>query len=64
MISKELMGFAEGASTMLSATPARLFGLNTGKLEVGLDSDIVVLNKDFEVQQVFVRSTHTYKNKD
>jgi N-acetylglucosamine-6-phosphate deacetylase len=52
------------ASTMLSATPARLFGLNTGKLEVGLDSDIVVLNKDFEVQQVFVRSSHTYKNKD
>jgi N-acetylglucosamine-6-phosphate deacetylase len=52
------------ASTMLSATPAKLFGLNTGKLEVGLDSDIVVLNKDFEVQQVFVRSTHTYKNKD
>ncbi|MBO5701828.1 MAG: N-acetylglucosamine-6-phosphate deacetylase [Clostridia bacterium] len=52
------------ASTMLSATPARLFGLNTGKLEVGLDSDIVVLNKDFEVQQVFVRSTHTYKNQD
>ena len=52
------------ASTMLSATPARLFGLNTGKLEVGLDSDIVVLNKDFEVQQVFVRSTHMYKNKD
>lgn len=52
------------ASTMLSATPARLFGLNTGKLEVGLDSDIVVLNKDFEVQQVFVRSVHMYKNKD
>ncbi len=52
------------ASTMLSATPARLFGLNTGKLEVGLDSDIVVLNKDFEVQQVFVRSVHMYKNQD
>ena len=52
------------ASTMLSATPARLFGLNKGKLEVGLDSDIVVLNKDFEVQQVFVRSVHMYKNKD
>ena len=52
------------ASTMLSATPARLFGLNTGKLEVGLDSDIVVLNKDFEVQQVFVRSTPMYKTKD
>ena len=50
------------ASTMLSATPARLFGLNKGKLEVGLDSDIVVLNKDFEVQQVFVRSVHVYRN--
>ena len=50
------------ASTMLSATPARLFGLNKGKIEVGLDSDIVVLNKDFEVQQVFVRSVHVYRN--
>ena len=52
------------ASTMLSATPARLFGLNTGKLEVGLDSDIVVLNKNFEVQQIFIRSIHMYKNED
>ena len=50
------------ASTMLSATPARLFGLNKGKIEVGLDSDIVVLNKDFEVQQIFIGSIHTYKN--
>ena len=50
------------ASTMLSATPARLFGLNKGKIEVGLDSDIVVLNKDFEVQQIFIGSVHMYKN--
>lgn len=50
------------ASTMLSATPARLFGLNKGKIEVGLDSDIIVLNKNFEVQQIFIGSIHTYKN--
>ncbi len=52
------------ASTMLSATPARIHGLNKGKLEVGLDSDIVVLNKNFEVQQVFIRSIYMHKNKD
>lgn len=45
------------ASTMLSATPARLFGLNKGRLEVGLDSDIVVLDKNFEVQKVFVNGS-------
>ena len=50
------------ASTMLSATPARLFGLNKGKIEVGLDSDIVVLDKDLEVQQIFIGSVHMYKN--
>ena len=51
------------ASTMLSATPARLFGLNKGKIEVGLDSDIVVLDKDLEVQQIFIGSVHMYKEK-
>ena len=45
------------ASTMLSSTPARLFGLNKGRLEVGLDSDIVVLDKNFEVQKVFVNGS-------
>ena len=52
------------ASTMLSATPARLFGLNKGKLEVGLDSDIVVLDKNFEVQKIFKGSIYSHKKQD
>ncbi len=42
------------ASTMLSATPARLHGLNKGKLEAGLDADIVVLDNDLKIQEIFV----------
>ena len=45
------------ASTMLSATPARLHGLNIGKLESGLDADIVVLDKELTVREVYVRET-------
>ena len=52
------------ASTMLSATPAKIFGLNKGKLEIGLDSDIVVLNKDFEVQKIFIGEVYTTKKQD
>ena len=52
------------ASTMLSATPAKIFGLNKGKLEVGLDSDIVVLNRDFEVQKIFIGEVYTTKKQD
>ncbi|MBO5968663.1 MAG: N-acetylglucosamine-6-phosphate deacetylase [Clostridia bacterium] len=52
------------ASTMLSATPARLFGLNKGRLEVGLDSDIVVLDKNFEVQKIFKGSIYSHKKQD
>ena len=52
------------ASTMLSATPARLFGLNKGRLEVGLDSDIVLLDKNFEVQKIFIGNVYTTKNQD
>ena len=52
------------ASTMLSATPARLFGLNKGKIEVGLDSDIIVLDKSFEVQKIFKGSIYTHKKQD
>ena len=42
------------ASTMLSATPARLFGLNKGKIEKELDADFVVLDKDLTVNGVYV----------
>ena len=52
------------ASTMLSTTPAKIFGLNKGKLEVGLDSDIVVLNKDFEVQKIIIGEVYTTKKQD
>ena len=42
------------ASTMLSATPARLHGINKGKLEKGLDADIVVLDDKLTVREVYV----------
>lgn len=42
------------ASTMLSATPARIHGLNKGKIETGLDADIVVLNNELSVREVYV----------
>ncbi len=45
------------ASTMLSATPARLHGLNKGKLEIGLDADLVVLNNKLSVREVYVGGT-------
>ncbi len=45
------------ASTMLSATPARLFGLNKGKLEAGLDADIVVLVNALNFREVYDNGT-------
>ncbi len=45
------------ASNMLSATPARLHGLNKGKLEAGLDADLVVLNNKLSVREVYVGGT-------
>ena len=45
------------ASTMLSATPARLHGLNKGKLEAGLDADIVALDDKLTVREVYVGGT-------
>ena len=42
------------ASTMLSATPARLHGLSKGKLEIGLDADIVVLDEELNIQEIFI----------
>ena len=42
------------ASTMLSATPAKLHKLNKGKIEQGLDADFVVLDNSLKVQKVFV----------
>ena len=45
------------ASAMLSDTPARLFGLNKGRLDAGLDADIVALDKKLSVCEVFVGGT-------
>ncbi len=45
------------ASTMLSATPARIHGLNKGKLEAGLDADIVVVDLELQVREVYVSGT-------
>lgn len=45
------------ASTMLSATPARLFGLNKGKLEAGLDADIVILTRELTVREIYINGT-------
>ncbi len=42
------------ASTMLSATPAKLHSLNKGKLEAGLDADIVAVNNDLQITKVYV----------
>lgn len=44
-------------SRMLSLTPARLSGVEhcKGSLEVGKDADIVIMDKDFYVQKVFVQ---------
>ena len=45
------------ASTMLSATPARLFGLNKGKLEASLDADIVILTNELTVREIYINGT-------
>lgn len=45
------------ASTMLSATPARLFGLNKGKLEASLDADIVILTHELTVREIYINGT-------
>lgn len=42
-------------SKMGSENPAALFGLNKGKIEVGYDADIIVVDDSFNVKDVFVR---------
>ena len=42
-------------SKLLSSTPARYMGLDDrGSLEIGKRADLVILNKDFQVQEVYV----------
>lgn len=46
----------ETVSQMLSATPARLCGLEKkkGRISLGYDADIVMMNENFQVEKVFV----------
>jgi N-acetylglucosamine-6-phosphate deacetylase len=45
----------EQCTTLLSATPAHYMGLdNRGTLELGKRADIVVMNKDFQMQEVYI----------
>lgn len=45
------------ASTMLSATPAKLHKLNKGKIEKGLDADFVILTHKLTVREVYINGT-------
>ena len=40
---------------MLTATPARILGLNKGRLKEGFDADIVVFDDDIRIQAVFTK---------
>ena len=42
---------------MLSENPARLLGLNTGRLEAGRDADIVILDGELTVVRSFVKGS-------
>ncbi len=42
------------AVKMATETPAKRFGLNKGKIEIGYDADIVILNDDFNVSSVII----------
>lgn len=47
----------EDAIIMLSTTPARIVGVDDhkGKIEKGYDADIVILDRDLQIDRVFVR---------
>ena len=42
------------AVKMASETPAKSLGLNKGKIEVGYDADLVILNDDFSVYKTII----------
>lgn len=42
------------AVRMITENPARLFGLNKGRLEAGRDADVLVFDDDVRIKQVFV----------
>ena len=49
------------ASQVCSATPARLMGLNKGKIEVGRDADLIILDQDFQLLQTIVAGKTIYQ---
>lgn len=42
------------AVKMASQTPAKMLGINKGKIEVGYDADLVILNDDFTVSKTII----------
>ncbi|MFV0395376.1 MAG: N-acetylglucosamine-6-phosphate deacetylase, partial [Coprobacillaceae bacterium] len=42
----------EDAVYMASTNPAKMYGLNKGKLEVGYDGDVVIINNNFDILAV------------
>lgn len=42
------------AVKMASQTPAKLLGLNKGKIEIGYDADLIILNDDFSVSKTII----------
>lgn len=59
------MGIPEEACVkMASENPAKLMGLNKGKIEVGYDADFIIVDKDFNLVRAIARGemqTKTYE---
>ena len=51
------------AVRMASANPAKVLGINDskGQIKIGFDADMVLLNKNLEVEQTFVAGKCCYK---
>lgn len=50
---REICGCSmEDVVQMVAVNPAQMYGLNKGKIEVGYDGDIVVVNDQFDVLAV------------
>ncbi len=55
-------GSLERSIPLLTENPARCIGLfeTKGSIEIGKDADFIILNKDLEIMQVYVRGTAVY----
>ena len=56
---KKLLAMLLILALMLSLTPARLCGCDVrkGSIAPGKDADLVVMDRDFRVRQVYVKGT-------